>query len=319
MTSPPLRAVIDLGTNTFHLLIAKVLSDDTIQEVYRERCFVKLASEGIQSIGEAPFERGIKALRQFREILNEYKCTEVLAIGTEALRRAKNGKDFITAAQREAEIVIRLITGDEEAALITRGVLAALPVIQERLLIMDIGGGSTEYIIVEGQQVLWRQSFPLGVSVLYDGFHHSEPITPAEQNALRQHLEETTRPLAAALRRFPTHHLTGAAGTFDVLIDLLRDEDADAYPTSQPLNFERFPDFLHQVLKAGPEERLLIPGLPAQRVDMIVVAMLLLDFTIKLADIDRVTVSQYAMKEGILLNPAYATSTTTATRRYPEK
>lgn len=301
MSPSSTRAVIDLGTNTFHLLIARQINSGQLEEIYRERIFVKLASEGIETIGPAPFERGINALIHFKKILDEYKCSCISAIGTAALRRAANGQQFIRAAREKAGLDVTLIDGDEEARLITLGVQAALPDIKEPLLIMDIGGGSTEYIIVEEDEVRWRQSFPIGLSTLYQRFHHSDPISTREKKLLETYLIETTRPLKTALQHFPAHHLAGAAGTFDVLTDMLADREIPASATSKELNIAGFPSVRDSIVSASAEKRAMIPGLPAQRVDMVVVALLLLDFTLRLADIRRVTVSQYALKEGVLL------------------
>ena len=129
------RAVIDLGTNTFHLLTADIAPNGRLTEVYRERIFVKLAADGIERIGLAPFERGISALVHFRKKLDEYKVIDFRAIGTAALRTATNGEEFVDRAMAEAGIPILLISGDEEADFITHGVLLALPPLTERILI----------------------------------------------------------------------------------------------------------------------------------------------------------------------------------------
>jgi exopolyphosphatase/guanosine-5'-triphosphate,3'-diphosphate pyrophosphatase len=295
------RAVIDLGTNTFHLLIADVSAAGAINEVYRERIFVKLASDGILTIGEAPFMRGIKALCQYREKLDEYGVSDLQAIGTAALRTATNGAAFLREAKEKSQISIALISGDKEADYITKGVLLAVPAATERVLIMDIGGGSTEFIIADQGCVYWRQSFPLGVSVLFNGFHFSDPISEVEINALETHLEGFLKPLKVALNGFPTHHLVGAAGTFDVLAERLRDPEASLHSTSHQLDITGFPLLYERIVRATLAERLASPDVPKERADMIVVAMVLLRFVFRMAKVDRVTVSNYAMKEGILV------------------
>ena len=305
MPSTQRRAVIDCGTNTFHLLIADVVNGE-LREVYRERRFVKLASDGIRKIGPAPFTRGLEALTHYAEILHEHGCSEVTAFGTAALRTADNGPEFVKVAAEQTGIQITLIPGDEEARLITKGVLAALPVTPERVLIMDVGGGSTEFILAEGNEVYWRQSFPIGVSVLKNEFNHNDPITYEEIVALQDHLQATTKPLAKVLSERATHHLVGAAGTFDVLASILRDDTAPAHATSQRLQLAGLADLHETVIHSTLEERLAFPGLPPERADMIVVAMVLIDFVIQLAGIDKITVSDYAMKEGILLEQAAA-------------
>jgi len=298
---PHRRAVIDLGSNTFHLLIADLDEAGGLRDVYRERIYVKLASEGIATIGDTPFSRGITALQHFRRVLDKYGVDQVTAIGTATLRRATNGPDFIRIARQEAQINIELISGDEEASLITRGVLAAIPPVTEHVLIMDIGGGSTEFIIASPAGVHWQQSFPLGVSVLRNGFHHSDPITAEEIYHLEDFLLEQTAPLAAALRQFPTHHLIGAAGTFDVLAVSLKDPAAPPHPSSHQLNLSGLDELSDSIIGASTAERLAMEGIPDQRADLVVAAMILLRFTFKLAGIDRVTVSDWAMKEGVLL------------------
>lgn len=301
MSIPNRRAVIDLGTNTFHLLIAEVSPQKGIQEIYRERIFVKLAAEGIATIGDAPFARGIKALCHFHNCLDEYAVSDVQAIGTAALRTASNGASFIRTASEKAEIDIQLINGDQEADYITKGVLLAVPAVTERILIMDIGGGSTEFIIAERDGVCWRESFPLGVSVLFNGFHFSDPISPAEINSLDAHLQLSLAPLKTALGEYPARHLVGAAGTFDVLAERLRDPAAPVHPTSHRLDLMGFPTLYDRVVGASLAERIALPDVPEERADMIVVALVLLRFVFRLAGIERVSVSDYAMKEGILV------------------
>lgn len=294
------RAVIDLGTNTFHLLIAD-LSAKKLTAVYRERIFVKLASDGIERIGPAPFARGIEALKHFRRVLDEYEVTELHACGTAALRTATNGEVFVRQAEVEGGIPVRLISGEQEATFITHGVLAALPPLTERILIMDIGGGSTEFIIASAEGVHWRHSFAVGVAVLFGHFHHNDPITEGEVREVLDFLTVQLKPLRDALEEYPAHHLGGAAGTFDVLAEILRDEKATPHPTSHLLNLEGLDEFYFQILSSNRAERLAMPGIPETRVDMIVVAMILLRHVIGLAGIERITVSDYAMKEGILL------------------
>ena len=294
-------AVIDLGTNTFHLLIAGV-SGNQIEERYRERIFVKLASEGIETIGAAPFARGIAALKHFKKVMEEYGVREVTAIGTAALRTASNGPDFVRQAELETGIAVRLIPGDTEAEYITRGVLAALPDLDDTVLIMDIGGGSTEYIIASAEGVYWRQSFSLGVAVLQRAFHRGDPITEAEIATLEGFLSDELRPLAEALRKHPATHLVGAAGTFDVMAVVLPQSTAPTSPHAHRLLLDGLEELHERLIVSTLEERLAMENLPAERADLIVVAMLLIRYTMRLAGIRTITVSDYAMKEGILLS-----------------
>ncbi len=298
-TAAPL-AVIDLGTNTFHLLIATPpAANGQFQEIYRERRFVKLAAEGIERIGDAPYQRGLEALLHFRQIMDAHGVKQYKAMGTAALRTASNGSDFIAAASKLAQIQITSIPGSEEARLIAKGVLAALPPLtDERILIMDIGGGSVEFIIANRVATLWAQSFPVGVAVLRRRFHQQEPIAAAEIAAIEAFLQEELASLNTALQQFPTRHLVGAAGTFDVVATLM--SSGRPSPNSHQIALEQFQALYQSCINSSLVERQAMPHIPKERVDMIVVALLLIDYVLRKAEVEKLSVSDYSMKEGIL-------------------
>ncbi|MEM1218945.1 MAG: phosphatase [Bacteroidota bacterium] len=290
-------AVIDLGTNTFHLLIVETTTQG-FKELRRERRFIKLAENGIERIGAAPYQRGLNALIEFRSILDQYPVQGIRAFGTAALRTAENGVAFIEHAREQAKIDVLLIPGKEEARLIHLGVGQAIPALEESILIMDIGGGSVEFIIADGQQVHWSQSFPIGVAVLFRAFHQADPITPAERTALRAFLENTLGPLKTALQTFPAQTLVGASGTFDVLEALLPTRSLTSHGAEMLV--EHYFPFWKKVQGSTQAERLQMPGMPKDRADMIVVALELVAYIIELAQIERIWISQFAMKEGML-------------------
>ena len=168
-------AVIDLGRNTFHLLIIDSSTNDLSNEIYRERIFVKLAEDGIGKIGKNAYQRGLQALQHFQKIITKHQVKKVNAFGTAALRTASNGKDFVQEVQSKIGLTIQLIPGSEEARLIHLGVTQAVEMDDEKGLIMDIGGGSVEFIIADKNKVFWAKSFPIGVAVLHNIFHEKEP------------------------------------------------------------------------------------------------------------------------------------------------
>lgn len=291
-------AVIDLGTNTFHILIAEPDGAGGFRELYRERRFVKLAEEGIERIGPTPFQRGIDTLVAYAAKLEEFGVTAVRALGTAALRTADNGEVFVRQAELAAGIRIELIHGREEARLISQGVLQAIPKTEDRILIMDIGGGSVEFIIASPEGVHWAESFPVGVAVLYRHFHRTEPIAEAEIRQLQTFLDEQLGELADRLAEYPTHHLVGAAGTFDVLANLL--SDGHPTPHSTLIRLDSFRELYFPILSSTREERLAMEEVPPERADMIVVALILVDRVLDMMSAREVLVSDYSMKEGAL-------------------
>ena len=284
----PNFAVIDCGTNTFHLLIARPAADGSFEEIYRERRFIKLAENGIECIGEAPYARALKALTDFAQAISQHQVAATRVSGTAALRTASNGPDFVAEVKAKTGLHINIIPGSEEAQLIYEGVRLA----------MDIGGGSVEFIIVDQSGVQWFESFPVGVAVLYKKLHQTEPISTEEIEAARLFLNSKLVPFQLALARFPVHHLVGAAGTFDVIADLLGKEQPT--PNCSRVDLDGFEDLYRRILAATREERHAMPGVPDDRADMIVVALILVQLILEIAAINRLTVSNFSMKEGML-------------------
>ena len=291
-------AIIDLGTNTFHLLIAEVV-DKGFRILYKERIFVKLGENGVETIGQLPFERGILAMNHFSEVIQQFRVQKVKAIGTAALRTASNGQEFLRRVKKEANIEIETITGDREAQSIHRGVSLAVPIeANETVLMMDIGGGSVEFIIANQQQVFWAKSFPIGVAVLFKQFHHSDPIVEHEITDLFSFLNDTLQPLDQALQQFPIDRLIGASGTFDVLEDNLRKTNSNT--NYSIIQLSEFSPFLEKVLQSTQAQRYQMSQIPRERADLIVVALILIQVILERLNIEELSVSHFAMKEGIL-------------------
>lgn len=294
----PRYAVIDCGTNTFHLLIAAPQSDGGFREVYRERIFVKLAEEGIDRIGDQAYARALSVLEKYAQVITDHDVEDVRVSGTAAFRKASNGPQLVKEVREKTGLVIETIPGGREAQLIYRGVRRAIGLQEERWMVMDIGGGSVEFIISDQEGVRWYQSFPVGVAVKYRRFHRSEPITAEEIAETERFLFDQLGPLREALATYPTAHLVGAAGTFDVIANRL----GTCHPTphSAEIDLREFSDFYQQVIQATQAERHAMEHIPNDRADMIVVALILVRHIMNLAGIERLTVSYFSMKEGML-------------------
>ena len=291
--------IIDLGSNTFHLLIAKVTSPQEFEEVYKEAFFVKLASEGIEKIGDKPFQKGIEIMVHFAEKCKYFQVSEIKAMGTATLRRAENASYFIQQVFEKTGIDVAVISGDEEALLIAGGVHLAIPFIEEKVLIMDIGGGSVEFIISEGETIYWSKSFPIGISILYNYFHKKDPISEEEIVKLTQFLDESLVDLMDVLRVHKVDHLVGASGTFDVLEDFLSDVSIKNKHATTVSVAHVFP-VLDEIIKKSLAQRLEYKEIPETRAEMIVAAMVLIKFILTEGKFSSLTYSSFAMKEGIL-------------------
>jgi len=291
-------SVIDLGTNTFHLLTVEITGPSQWMTLDRERVFVNLASEGIEMIGAESIRRGLNTMNHFKQRIERYGVTEMIAVGTAALRQAGNAREFLDLIFNATGIHVEVISGIREADLIAKGVLAALPGIERPALIMDIGGGSVEMIITHYGEVLFSGSYPIGVAVLYSNFHLEEPISELSMNALDQHLEETCAHLLDRLRELPETILVGASGTFEVvdaILDPNKSGETPPYSTAKP---DAFTPIYREIIALDLDERLAHADIPESRAKYIVVAVHLIEFMLRKLSRDVFYISAYAMKEG---------------------
>lgn len=304
-------AILDLGTNIFHLLIAQADAGQPNgwRPLQRGRVPVHLAEEGIERIGPAAFQRGLEALRIFRQQIQEYNIAfhDIRAFGTAALRTAQNAPEFLQAVEQETGICPEIITGQREAELIFKGVRQAVPFPEENVLIIDIGGGSVEFILAQVEQATWQQSFPVGTTVLYHRFHKSDPIAPEEIAALKTYLEETLTTLWAVLKEAPTHTLVGAAGAFDTLDEMLKPPQAPPALYSY-ISREGFERLYAHLVPSTLAERSTWPDLKPERRQTIVVGMVLIRHLLERTQARDIYASKYSLKEGAVVEWIAASS-----------
>jgi exopolyphosphatase/guanosine-5'-triphosphate,3'-diphosphate pyrophosphatase len=298
-------AIIDMGTNTFHLLLAKWTGDET-SIFYKEKFPVKIGSGGISQgiIAPAAYERALKALSSFKHIMEKHQVSRVYAAATSAVRNASNGLQLAEEIYHTTGIRVNIISGDKEAELIYRGVKCAMDLGSDNSMVMDIGGGSVEFIICNAKKIFWKGSFEIGAQRLVDLFHKSDPVSREELHRLIVFLDEKLAPVFEAASFFKPATLVGSSGSFDTLasIDIhskglsfdIENEKEYAIPV------KTFETIYQQIIHKNKEQRMLIPGMIEMRVDMIVVACALTSHVIQRLSIKNIRVSTYALKEGIL-------------------
>jgi exopolyphosphatase/guanosine-5'-triphosphate,3'-diphosphate pyrophosphatase len=309
--------IIDLGTNTFHLLIVELPGDNfnndlsaqkPSQTLFRESRAAKIGEGGINQrfITEAATERAFIVLRDFREKLLAYEVApdRTFAFGTSAIRNAENGGEFCQAVQDHLGITIQVINGVREADYIYRGVRAALDLGEEPSLVMDIGGGSVEFIMGNQSQIFWKQSFEIGGQRLLEKFMRTDPLSDADRKRLYHYFDEQLIPLANAVHQYAPTALVGSSGSFDTLVAMDYQHRTGKWPDADQTGFEvpleEFRRSYVELLTKNHAERMAIPGMITLRVDMIVVAVCLIDYVLRTYHIPRLRVSTYALKEGVL-------------------
>ncbi|MFI5161398.1 MAG: exopolyphosphatase [Sphingobacteriales bacterium] len=298
-------AVMDLGTNTFHLLIAEGTIND-FHEIVHEHIAVKLGEGGINKniIVPLAFERGIDTMKGFKNQINASKVQKIRAIATSALRNASNGQEFIDRVKQETGIVIEIIDGNKEAAFIYSGVKAAGLLSAETSLILDIGGGSVEFIIGNKEGILWKQSFEIGAARLMERFHHTDPIRPAAIEAINLYLEDTLTDLLTAVKQNPIHNLVGSSGAFETFAELASLKRSDTFDLKNiknyPFDYEELLTVTDEIILSTHAEREANKAIIPVRVDMIVVASLISRYIIKKLGLTKISLCTYSLKEGVL-------------------
>lgn len=291
-------ASIDLGTNTFHLLIVDFIKGEMV-ELYRDRVFVNLAEDGIDFITERVQKRIYQTIKKFKETLLFHKVEEYRATGTAALRTASNGPEIINFIQKEYDIQIELITGKKEADLIYKGTKLAYNFDHSSYLIMDIGGGSVEFIVVQNGILDWSQSFPLGVSVLHNKFKGEDPYPDGVVSTINEFLNDKLSSLLEVLEGKSIKYLIGASGSFDVIEHMISDKQVIDKCLVINRN-QKYRDIYDMVVGSSEEERNQIETIPKTRVKLMPMAMILIEFVALKIIPEAILVSPYAMKEGVL-------------------
>ncbi|MCX6218669.1 phosphatase [Spirosoma sp.] len=301
------QAIIDLGTNTFHLLIAEK-TDTGYTTLFRESRPAKIGQAGINQgiITEEGIERALGVLTYFRQVLDYHAVAfdQIIATGTSAIRVARNQQNFIDRVRDATGIPIQVISGEQEAEYIYKGVRAAGALDEATSLVMDIGGGSVEFILGNQSRIFWKQSFEIGGQRLRERFMSTDPINPGSIRRLHDYFQEQLVPLANAIHQYEPTVLVGSSGSFDTLVDMWCMHEQGHLPDPQQAAFTlpvgEFYRAYELLITRNHAERMKIPGMIELRVDMIVVAVCLIDFVLKTYGISQIRTSTYSLKEGVL-------------------
>lgn len=297
-------AILDLGTNTFNLLIAEKSADGKPVFVFSEELPVEIGKGGIHKgiITEEATERAVHALRMHSVTVAEHKIKETYAFATSAVRDAKNKQEFIERIKKDTGIDIHIVSGDEEAQWIYEGVKYASVLGEQTSVIMDIGGGSTEFIIANSQQVFWKKSYPLGVTRLYEMFGRQDKLLES-QTEVEKHLSAALQDLIDAGKKFMPVELIGSSGSFDSFAEILEARKGIKLKPKQSNGYSyrmhEFDELVFELMSSTMVERLMIPGLIQMRAPMFAYSALLTKKVLDWMNIKRMTLSHYALKEGI--------------------
>jgi len=298
----PRIAILDLGTNTFNLLIAEKDEQGNPIFIYSKELPVEIGKGGIhkREITVEATERALGALHTHRQKMGEFDVNAHYAFATSAVRDAENGKEFTRKMFIETGIEIKVLSGDEEAHWIYEGVKQASVLGNHHSLIMDIGGGSTEFIIGNEREILWKKSYPLGVSRLYEIFYPADPII-SKKSEIEEHISTMLHDIFEAAKKLKPIELIGSSGSFDSFAEMLirRTSSTEKAVNGYTYSLEDFDKLYNDLIVSTVEERLQMPGLVQMRAPMFGYSVVLTHLVLNTLSLKKMRLSRYAMKEGI--------------------
>jgi exopolyphosphatase/guanosine-5'-triphosphate,3'-diphosphate pyrophosphatase len=295
-------AIIDLGTNTCNLLIAEYQVKD-YQILYQGKEVVKLGKNGIDKnqLTEDGLERAILAIRKHQERISQFNVSEVAIIATSAIRDAVNRDWFQQQIKEHAGLDLQIISGESEARLIFDGVKLAFGRIDNQSLILDIGGGSNEFILTQNNEPIWKQSFPLGMARVIEQIPPSDPITPEETAKINDWFGSRLEPLWEQMGNTQIPLLIGCSGAFDTLADLI-DQTGPGTKTriKQEITTDDFNRVYETLIRSTTAERIGMKGMESIRIEMIVPSVLFIKLVIDRLKIRKIYQTDFALREGVL-------------------
>ncbi len=298
-------AIIDLGTNTFNLLVAEE-KDRSYTILYSGKEPVMLGREGLsnQLLHPDAIGRALTAVSRIFTRIRLYRADSILAIGTSALRHAGNVSELTGRLKQEFGLDPEIITGEEEAEYIFHGVAQAVRIDKNPALILDIGGGSNEFIFCQDQGILWKKSYENGMARLIERFQPSDPVTPAEETRIRDFLKEDLEDLFEMAARFQPSVLVGASGSFDTLRSMLlarhNNQPVQTRVPHQEIGLNLLDPLSRELIRASTAERLAMKGMEPIRAEMIGLACILIGVVMQETGINRLIQSDYSLKEGVI-------------------
>lgn len=302
------KAILDIGSNSFHFVVYKIESATTFTTIFRKRIVNRLAlqkKDGISFLSEEDFAQTVKIIFGLKEIASQYSCS-IIATATSAVREASNNDAFIEHIQKTTGIHIELLSGEREASLIYKAVIANYKeVISKSILSLDIGGGSTECILGENRKMLFVESMKLGAVRLANQFFPGGELAQEKIEACRGSINKVIEPVMERLISAKIDFVTGNSGTIYAVKALAIANNLNFNLRSQTekiLTREELDKTVDLLLSYKTiEERKTIEGIEPDRADILPAGALILQKIFYALNLSKLYLSDYSLREGKLL------------------
>ena len=302
-------AVLDLGTNVFNMILCEFTPQGECNTLKEFKCAAKLGAGGLSSglIAPVAFDTAVQALEKIMAAINEAGGADVVVpYATSAVRDASNGLEFAEFLNSKFGFKIRIIPGEREAELIFKGIMESVGYLRdangkfstgENALMLDIGGGSNEFIITNGAEILWKKSFPIGMARMREKFKYDDPIPAGVIEEFIAFNNSVLEELWVEVGRFKPSIFIGSSGSFDTFKDLIFNCGYSQLPSIE-LKREALAALNDTLVASTAQQRLQMPGMSQIRVDYIVLASVFTQFVLHKTNPRIVYQSSFSLKEG---------------------
>ncbi len=287
-------AAIDVGSNSVHMIVAQIDSDGSVTTLWRVKEMVGLGRISFPSkaLSIEAMDRAVASLARMKQAARMREAEKIVAVATSAIREADNGGDLIERIKAELKLYVKVVSAREEARLIYLGVRNAHDLGKKPHLIIDIGGGSVEFIVGDAKEARLLESRKLGAARITAQFVKSDPISKEDLASLRAHYERELTPLAARIKALKPVECIGTSGTLENIAELCGGEHV-----IELAKLERLED---RLIKTTTEDRARIRGLDDQRKDQIIAGVVLVGTFMRMLKLKQVNLVGAALREGIL-------------------
>lgn len=300
-------AAIDIGTNSIHMIIVKVTSKQTYEVLVQEKEMVKLGV-GVfanKMLSKKAFHSGIETIKRYVQLADEYGVEDIITAATSATREAKNGREFLDRLIEEVGLSPQMISGKEESRLIFLAVRKAIDLGKHNAMVIDIGGGSTEAVVGNKKEVLFKSSMKLGVLRLLDRVGHQGPLSEKEKEDLRVHIQDTAMKIMTDAKMTGFSKVIGTSGSIRTLGEAslqLNGKNIINTVNAESVKVKDLENIANQLLDLAPEKRSEISGISENRADAIHLGGLLLVELLKMAEVKQLTLSDASLRDGLIID-----------------
>lgn len=300
-------AAIDIGTNSIHMIVVKVVNQRNFEVIDREKMMAKLGVGvfATNRLSDRAFNLGLETIERYVQLANQLGVDDIITAATSAIREAKNGEDFLKELVRRTKLRPRMISGKEEARLIFLAVRNAIALADENALVLDIGGGSTEAVVGNREEVLFGTSMKLGVLRLLDMFESEKGMGKEARGVLEAHMRFLAQPVLAEAKAAGFTRIIGTSGTIRTMGEAAyvdRHETSLNSVNAEVVALEDLQKMTDRLIDLKPEKRSDVEGVSEKRTDAIHLGGILLCQLLELADVDELTLCDASLREGLILD-----------------